>query len=251
LLERERMMFLSKSMQTENRAVSWTDFEIPQTDTGPSCGKSKKGTFVSLQLAKKGQEVFIPLSGKDENDAGDTPQREPTSEEKMILLEKEAYDKGFAQGEKDGFELGETKATKVIENIDKLYDEMRQLKTSLVKQYEKDILETIFAISKKVIHTHMQFDETAVKNTIMAAINLASEKREITLRINPEDFELVEKLRPELFASHMNVKSIMITSDSTILRGGCLLETASGDVDASIETQLEILHQSLQEAYMS
>jgi flagellar biosynthesis/type III secretory pathway protein FliH len=49
----------------------------------------------------------------------------------------------------------------------------------------------------------------------------------------------------------MNVKSIVITSDPTIARGGCLLETPSGDVDASIETQLHSLYQSLKEAYLS
>jgi flagellar assembly protein FliH len=191
------------------------------------------------------------LGGKPENAAGSYKQNEPTAEEKMVLLEKEAYEKGFAQGEKDGFELGETKANKVTENIENLLDDMTRLKSRLVKRYEKDILETIFAIAKKVIHTHMQMEETAVRDTILEALKLTTEKRDIILKINPEDFEFVEKLRPELFSRHMNVKSIAITSDPTITRGGCLLETPSGDVDASIETQLDSLHQSLKDAYMS
>jgi hypothetical protein len=138
----------------------------------------------------------------------------------------------------------------VIEHVGSL-DDMTRLKSRLVKRYEKDILETIFAIAKKVIHTHMQMEETAVRDTILEALNLTTEKRDIILKINPEDFEFVEKLRPELFSRHMNVKSIAITSDPTITRGGCLLETPSGDVDASIETQLDNLHQSLKDAYMS
>jgi len=124
------------------------------------------------------------------------------------------------------------------------------LKSGLVKQYEKDILRAIFAISEKVIHTHLQLDETTVKDTILAALGLATEKREVTLKINPEDFEYVETLRPELFSRHMHVKAIMITSDPAVTRGGCRLETVSGDVDATIESQLEIIQQSLKEAYL-
>jgi flagellar assembly protein FliH len=41
-----------------------------------------------------------------------------------------------------------------------------------------------------------------------------------------------------------------VTSDPSITRGGCLLETPYGDVDARIETQFDMIHQSLESAYM-
>ena len=244
-------MFLSKNLLSANDGVSWSKYEMPPVDAVRPPQISDTNSFVSLQVIKEDKEEFTPLGGKREDARSSSNQSDLTFEDKMILLEKEAYDKGFAQGEKDGFEFGETKAKKVIENIENLLDDMTRLKGRLVKRYEKEILETVFAIAKKVIHTHMQIEESAVRNTILEVLNLTTEKRDITLKINPDDFEYVENLRPEIFSRHMNVKSIAITSDPTISRGGCFLETPSGDVDASIETQLDNLHQSLKDAYMS
>lgn len=242
---------MSKNLLSVNDDVSWSKYEMPPVDAVRPPQISDTDSFVSLQGMKKNKAEFIPLGGKQADAGSSCNQSEPTIEEKIALLEKEAYDKGFAQGEKDGFELGEIKSKKVIENIENLLDDMTRLKGRLVKRYEKEILETIFTIAKKVIHTHMQIEESAVRDTILEALNLTTEKRDITLKINPDDFEYVENLRPELFSRHMNVKSIAITSDPTITRGGCLLETPSGDVDASIETQLDSLYQSLKDAYMS
>jgi flagellar biosynthesis/type III secretory pathway protein FliH len=69
------------------------------------------------------------------------------------------------------------------------------------------------------------------------------------LRINPDDLSFVEEWRPELFEKFKTLKSIVVNPDSTIQRGGCLLETPCGDIDARIETQLEIIGESLKSAF--
>ena len=244
------MMFMSNSRVVADRDASWTTYDMPNVGEAQAPRESTKGEFVSLQLSSCAQTTFVPLLGGPETSATFEGQAEPSLEEKTDLTEKEAYDKGFAQGEKDGYELGETRALKTIEKIEGLLDDMVRLKSGLVRQYEKDMLETVFTIAEKVVHTHLELDETTVKDTILAALDLVAEKREVTLKINPEDFEYVEKLRPELFSGHMQVKSIMITSDPAVTRGGCRLETSNGDVDATIESQLKIIQQSLKEAYM-
>ena len=243
------MMSLSENLSAVDKGSSWVPYEMPPVDMARASRDNAEAGFVSLQLGQRNKAAFIPLLENKGNLAGVNAQATLPLEEKMALVEKEAYDKGFAQGEKDGYELGETRARKVVEKIENLLDDMVRLKSGVVRQYEKDMLATIFSIAEKVIHTHVQFDETAVKGTILAALDLTAEKREVTLKINPEDFEYVEKLRPELFSRHVNVKSIIITSDPAISRGGCRLETAGGDVDATVESQLEIIQQSLKEAY--
>ena len=242
-------MFLSDNQVAADRDASWAAYDMSSVGDIQSTRESGGGGFVSLQLSSGKQTAFIPLLGNS-GKPGTGEQPAPALEEHTDLTEKEGYDKGFAQGEKDGYELGETRARKIIEKIEGLLDEMVGLKSGLVRQYEKDMLATIFATAEKVVHTHVAMNDTAVKDNILAALELVAEKREVTLKINPEDFEYVEKLRPELFSSHTQIKSVMITSDPAVTRGGCRLETSNGDVDASIESQLKIIQQSLKEAYM-
>ena len=243
-------MSLSNSQVVADRDASWTAYDMPSVSAIQSHGEGGKEKFVSLQLSTGQQTAFVPLMGNPETPIAAEANTAPSFEEQTDLKEKQAYDQGFAQGEKDGYELGETRARKIIEKIESLYDEMIRLKSGLVREYEKDLLATIFAIAEKVVHTHLALNETAVKDNILAALDLVAEKREATLKINPDDFEYVEKLRPELFSENMHVKSIMITSDPAVTRGGCKMETSNGDVDATIESQLKIIQQSLSEAYM-
>jgi flagellar assembly protein FliH len=244
-------MYLSSEMQSANdNDVAWTKYEMQPVDSfSPSTG-NKDTDFLSLQVNEDHAPDFIPLIGgsdkveKSGNGIGSNPQ------DKIALAEKEAYEKGFAQGEKDGFELGGAKAEKVLKNLEALLDEISQLRLRMGRQYEREMLDLVYAIAGKIVHTELSVSETAVKDTILSALELTSEKRNMILKINPDDFDYVEKIRPDLFSRHTNIKSLMITPDPAISRGGCLLETPSGDVDASIETQLDGIYQTLKDAYM-
>ena len=63
-------------------------------------------------------------------------------------------------------------------------------------------------------------------------------------------FDFSEGSFLDLLSEHPNLKALTVTPDAAIGRGGCVLETPSGDVDATIETQLKRIYQSLSEAFM-
>jgi flagellar assembly protein FliH len=213
--------------------------------------KEGKADFVSLQIGGKKVGAFIPLE-----QGGDSYRARKQADdilkelhENSALIEKEAYEKGFSQGEKDGLELGEKKALKVIETIENLFIELSRLKDEIARQHEREIIGLVFAIAKKIVHNRIESDQGIIREFVLKAVGLAAEKSEVTIRVNPEDFDFIEKLRPEFFTKFSELRSITVTSDSSITRGGCLLETPYGDADARIETQLERIYQSLQGAY--
>ena len=168
---------------------------------------------------------------------------------KAAYIEQEAYEKGFAQGEKDGLELGEKRAAKIAENIENILIELKRLKEEIPRKYEKEILSLIFAITKKIVHCEIASNETAIKETISDALNFAAEKSEIVLSVNPEDFEYVNKLRRQFFSEIKDLKSISINSDLSITRGGCFLETSHGEIDSTVETRLMKIYQNMEERF--
>ena len=208
-------------------------------------------TFISLQEAEPKSTEFVPLEGYGESQNPEKAGKDVKSEtgENVALIEQEAYQKGFIQGEKDGFELGEKKAIHVIGNIERLFDEISNLRQEILKQHEKEILDLTFAIAEKIVHRLTRLDESRIKEAVYNALNLAMEKSKIILNVNPEDYDYIEKLRPELFKKYKDLKSITVTSDPSVTRGGCYLKTPYGDIDAGIETQLEKIYQCLQDAF--
>jgi flagellar assembly protein FliH len=239
--EEERTFLSSQFKNLAQRDKSWAKYEMDSLE--PEISSSHMG----------GKEVadFVPL----ENTTDQHKRRREIedirreAQENASALEREAYEKGFAQGEKDGVELGQRKALKLIENIENLLTSMDDLKQEILALYEREIVELVFAIAEKVIHRTIRSDDVAIKGTVLSALKLAAEKSKATLRVNPEDFDYVEELRPEFFAAVKELKALTVTSDPSITRGGCLLESPYGDVDARIETQLEKIHQCLEQVF--
>jgi flagellar assembly protein FliH len=240
-----------RDKENMREAKFWKAYDLKAFGARSESGEDHGAEFVSLQSGGDEEAVFIPLA-RGEGGLGrgmEAANIVKNAHEQAVRIEQEAYEKGFNQGEKDGLALGEKKALKVIEHIEELARGMTRLRKELVKQYEKDIVELIFAIAKRIIRQAVQTNEETVKGVLFEAAELAAEKTELTIRINPEDFNFVEQLRPEFFARFSELKSMTVTSDPSITRGGCLFETPYGEVDARIETQLERIYQSLEGVY--
>jgi flagellar assembly protein FliH len=239
--EEERTSLSSQLKNLDQKDKPWAKYEMDSLE--PEISSSHIG----------GKEVtdFVPLENttdqhKTRREIEDI-RRE--AQENASALEREAYEKGFAQGEKDGVELGQRKALKLIENIENLLRSMDDLKQEILALYEREIVELVLAVAEKVIHRTIRSDDAAIKGTVLSALKLAAEKSKATLRVNPEDVDYVEELRPEFFAAVKELKALTVTSDPSITRGGCLLESPYGDVDARIETQLEKIHQCLEQMF--
>ena len=241
----------SSSENSGERGRQWVKFELGSFESASLPSQSEKTGFMSLGAGGVEGTDFIPLKEstdhyKKKKEAEDILRK---AQEKADLLEREAYEKGFTQGEKDGLELGERKGLKQVESIESLLGKMNSLKQEIIGHYEKEILELVFAIAQKVVHQQVKSDDKAIQGTILRAMKLAAEKSEIIVKVNPEDFDYVERLRPEFLAAIKELKALTVTSDASITRGGCFLESPYGDVDGRVETQLEKIHQCLEEAF--
>jgi flagellar assembly protein FliH len=195
---------------------------------------------------------FIPLTGKQkafpvDRDACERILKE--AEDRAAHLEREGYDKGFSQGEKDGFELGLKKAEKVVANLERLLGAMSALKQDLVRTYEREIVNVIFAIAKKIVCDQALRDDSLVQRTVLKALHLAADRSEISLRVHPDDVQWIETVKPEFFSEFKELKHLVVTPDPSLIRGGCTLESPSGEVDGRIETQLEEVYQVMDEAF--
>ena len=244
-------MSLSKKFENpDGNEESWQKFEMESFESNKPQKRGDKKDFVFLETGPEKKPDFVPL-GVWENNGNNNKETENDllgKKENIASIEQEAYEEGFVQGEKDGFELGEKKAVKVIENIENLFNEITDLKNDILKQYEKEILELIFAVAEKVVHHEVKLDDTVVKSAIFAALELAVEKSKVVFNVNPDDYDYVEKLRPELFNQNKELKSIVVSSNPSVTRGGCFLETPYGNIDATIESMLEKISQCLRES---
>ncbi|MDD3294301.1 MAG: FliH/SctL family protein [Geobacteraceae bacterium] len=171
------------------------------------------------------------------------PEPPGISEEEALLRVQEGYDKGFAEGKRQA----ERGLSSVFRALRDAVDALTGLRERILLEAEDDLLLLSVMIARKVINQEITTDRMILARVIAAAVNSASEKEEIVIRLNPEDHRLVSAHK-SLYLSGFNVDRLLdIKSDDSVTPGGCIVDTAMGEIDARVDAQLDEIFKKLTE----
>ena len=110
-----------------------------------------------------------------------------------------------------------------------------------------DILEISIDIAKKVIKKEVESDPQVLVNTIVDVLkNVSKSEPKINIRVNPQSAAFIKDTIPNVTYEYGIDAKINIISDPTVEAGGCIFQTNNGIVDASIDTQIEIIKKALE-----
>ena len=110
-----------------------------------------------------------------------------------------------------------------------------------------DILEISVDIAKTIVKKELESDPQVLINTILDVLRTVSKNEpKINIRVRPQSVQLIKDTIPNITYQYGIDSKINIISDPAIEDGGCVLQTNNGIVDASIDTQLEIIKKALE-----
>jgi len=165
---------------------------------------------------------------------------------KAAQIEREAYEKGFAQGEKDGQESGQRRLEVVIKQINALLTQIENQKRTLFQRFEQDLVEFTFCVIKKILQRESRLTAGVIKDTLSAALKKTEENRRIILHVNPVDYKYL-LAHPDQLPWVLNDRErVKILEDESITPGGGLLETELGVIDATLEGQFDQIVEQIQ-----
>jgi flagellar assembly protein FliH len=166
---------------------------------------------------------------------------------------KDAVDEAFDRG----FEAGKTEARrflqdeydrKVREAVGGFAGMVNELHSEIAKydqDFDRAILTLSLAIAKRIVAREIEIDEHAVLGRSREAIRKIIGVDKIKIHINPSDEEYIREHRSELSAYADSVKEIVIEADNKVERGGCIIESELGNIDARVSTQFELIEEAL------
>ena len=165
---------------------------------------------------------------------------------KAAQIEHEAYEKGFAQGEKDGLESGQKRLEVVIKQINALLAQMENQQRTLFRRLEEDMVEFAFCVIKKILRRESRLTAGVIKDTLSAALKKTEENRRVILHVNPVDYKYL-LAHPDQLPWLLNDRErVKILEDEAITPGGGLLETEWGVIDATLEGQFDRIVEQIQ-----
>jgi len=146
-------------------------------------------------------------------------------------LRSQAREEGYAEGRNEG-------AKELTEIVAKSSQRLQQIETQLVAQV-KDLS---LGIARKILGRELATRPEAVVELVKEAlVEKARQRREISLRVNPEDMEIIRENRSALIEVLSRAKEISIREDPDVARYGVVIETDAGTIDAQLETQLDVI----------
>jgi flagellar assembly protein FliH len=159
----------------------------------------------------------------------------------LTLVETNAFENGFREGEKSGMAMAEQKMETIMKSHAEAILEIGRMKSSLYAQVEKEVVKLAIEVAKKIIHREIQVDPDIIQTLIRVTLANVAAKNPVTIRVNPVDFNYISERQAAL--SQSEAKNISIVPDKSIERGGCLVETDCGDIDARLEEKFrEVEH---------
>ncbi|MEW5943381.1 MAG: flagellar assembly protein FliH [Pseudomonadota bacterium] len=161
----------------------------------------------------------------------------PTAEE-VERIHQQASQEGFAAGYQEGKAQAQAEAQCLNQLLTGVAEEMRQLEQNLGQQMVALILE----VSKQMLRQALKVRPELMVSVVREAINsLPQAGQHPHLILHPRDAALVRShMAEELAHAHWR-----IVEDNHIQPGGCRLETASSEIDATMESRWQQIVASL------
>jgi flagellar assembly protein FliH len=152
---------------------------------------------------------------------------------KAADIERQARENGRAlmQAEIDSQVAGLVEPWRV--QLTESLEELASLRLNIAAEAERDLTRLAIEIAKKVVHREVTLDNEVVMTLARIALSRVHNRTAATIHLHPDDFAYVNSHCERLAAGHV----LDLVEDRTISRGGCLVRTEMGDVDARIDQQ--------------
>lgn len=158
---------------------------------------------------------------------------------------EESYQKGLKEGQAAGLKQGLAKAEQVLRQFDAAIKEAINQRAIMLDEAKQKILELVLQISRKVTFEAIQADPERTVQLINGVINTLLDRSRIKIKVNPNHLPIVEQNIEQFLKGSAMIKEVAIEADPRVKYGGCFIETPHGDIDARLESQFEIIAETL------
>ena len=158
-----------------------------------------------------------------------------------------AHQDGYNEGHEQGFMEGQNEVNRLVERVHKIVESVMVRREEILCETEQQIVELVLLMTRKVVKIISENQKTVVLSNVLAALKKIRTRGNITLRVNTEDLKLTTAHVDEFIKRIENVNGISVIEDSSVDRGGCIVETDFGAIDARISSQLAELESKIME----
>jgi flagellar assembly protein FliH len=181
-----------------------------------------------------------PLVTSAETIVDDT-RRDPQPAPDFGALEREAFTKGYAQGERAGTEAAAARGEAMLRRLARTIDELAVLRSDMLQKTERQLVQLAVAIARRITLRELTIDRSLLSAMARVALDRLGETASATIRLHPDDYAAIAT------PGGLDAMSgaVRIVADRAIAPGGCIVQSDFGLIDVGLDAQLTELSVAL------
>ncbi|WP_215538464.1 flagellar assembly protein FliH [Borreliella bavariensis] len=160
-------------------------------------------------------------------------------EEKLKRDLEVATAKGREEGYNKGYESGFEDFDKVMRKLHSIIASLIAERKSILESSGGQIVSLVMQIAIKVIKRITDSQKDIVLENVNEVLKRVKDKTQITIRVNLDDLDIVRHKKSDFISRFDIIETLEIIEDPNIGKGGCIIETNFGEIDARISSQLD------------
>ena len=161
----------------------------------------------------------------------------PQTVEEIEALQKQAYDEAVKAGREDGLKQGLREMEVKAKQLQNMFNFLQQPLNELDKEVEQQLTELAIMLSEKLLQKESKLDVQHIQNLVHESLEyLPAKSRDIQVRLNADDIALLTQAEIDI-----DQQSWSCVADNSITPGGCVIESNSSHIDATVETRVQQL----------
>lgn len=204
--------------------------------------KKRAGTAIPIMWRRiYGQPGAGPDAGAEQTATPPAPDvvaletRLQQLQAEMQVRVAEAEQEGHARGAAEAQQKLEAPLREALARLARETETLATLGDRVRRDAEEDLVRLAIEIARRILRREIHTDPSAVLGLVKAALERVAAREVLRVRVPPQDVGMLKSY----LAEHGMPERIEVTADGNLERGAVIVETSRGDLDASVETQLE------------
>ena len=175
-----------------------------------------------------------------------TPGAGPSPAEIAQAVEA-ARAEGFAAGHAAGANEAAAALAPAVEALGAAAHALDAERAAVADAVERASVELALRIAEQVVGAAVAARPEAVVDAVRGALRRLVERERLIVLVNPADLDVVREALAAVVAEQGGVEHYEVQAERRVARGGAVLHTADGDIDASLETKLQRAREVLED----
>jgi flagellar assembly protein FliH len=162
--------------------------------------------------------------------------------EQISAIQEQARQEGYQAGHAEGYAQGQQQATLEATQLRKLADAFSAEVSQADERISQQVLDLSIDLARAILKTALAVRPELVIPIVKEAVRyLPAMQQPALLFLNPDDAVLVN----DRIGDELSKLGWQVADDAQLIRGGCRVETANNQIDASLPTRWQRLAASL------